>query len=120
MSDGGNQWPLRPPTEEEESVEYDDEGRITFLPEGYLVEYLVTNAGYEGTEYVEISQRVYGPLGMDRDEVIYAAGFDPESSGLYYGYGDEQSFSVSETEIREEDIPKRGRVGKSDKRGFRL
>ena len=120
MTDGGNQWPLRPPEEKEESVEYDDEGRITFLPEGYVVEYLVTNAGYEGREYVEISETVYGPLSMDPDEIISEAGFDPEGSGLYVGYGDEQEFSISETEILEKDIPKRKRIGATRQRGFGL
>ena len=99
---------------DKEEFEYDEEGRLTSVPTEFTVEYLVAIAGYDGDEWGDYSEKVYGPPNLSDDEVIQLAGGDPESSGLYIGKGDEQGYSVAETPIRKKDIPKGSRVVKSD------
>ncbi len=59
---------------DEEDFEYDDEGRLTSVPSEFTVEYLVASAGYDGDEWVEFSEKVFGPPNLSDDEVIDLAG----------------------------------------------
>ena len=94
--------------DEEEEPEYDEQGRVVYLPDGWLVEYIVTTVGYQPPSRAlqEYSETVYGDMGLDDEELGEMAGI-PE---LYIGgRGEESDISVAETAIREEDIPKKAR-----------
>ena len=98
-----------PPPDDDEEPEWDESGdRLISVPKGWVVEYLITTAGYSGDEWFEISETVYGTVGQDVEDVISGAGLDADT-GLYIGKGEEQDYSVAETPIRRTDIPEKAR-----------
>ena len=98
-----------PPPDDEEKPEWDESGdRLVSVPEGWVVEYLITTAGYNGGEWTEISETVYGKVDEDIEDVISRAGL-PLDTDLYIGKGEEQDYSVAETPLRRTDIPEDSR-----------
>ena len=93
---------------DDDEIEFDEDGRITKLPSGFSVEYLVSLEGYSGGDWLSFSETVYGGRGFSAEEIQEAVDAPP----VYLGKGNQIEPSISETPIRTSDIPKKARTFK--------
>jgi hypothetical protein len=98
-----------PPPDDEEEPEWDESGdRLISVPDGWVVAYTVTTIGYypPNRALQEYSETIYGPVGMEADELAEALGAPTMWFG---GRGEESDISMAETPLRRADLPKKAR-----------
>ena len=92
--------------DDEEEIEYDSDGRITSLPDGWAIEYLVSIEGYSGGDWLSFSEVAYSTEVRDEESILEAVDAPPVYFG---GQGELVEASIDEAPIRIADIPKKAR-----------